>query len=271
MLYAQHRRAAIERRLSDRPCYKALAPLRLTCRLMTLVSIPANPVPDDVVTGAILKTRDGVIAALRALGAAAGPQGHGLPVPGPRRVHREIFRDRARPARARLRGRDARLARAGAVGPRAARTAARAMCGISPNTDRPRNLHAARSCCRIARRRSSRWRIRWAATVLLRAAHAGSRWFDRMVLSAPMIGLPGLRRLTPVAGTVGRAPCGCWGSAAPMFRAATRGHAAATVSSATCSPPIPCAMRATWRCSRRSRRSASAAPTVAWADVGVPA
>jgi lysophospholipase len=32
------------------------------------------------------------------------------------------------------------------------------------------------------------------ATVLLRAASAGQRWFDRMVLLAPMIALPGLRR-----------------------------------------------------------------------------
>jgi lysophospholipase len=32
------------------------------------------------------------------------------------------------------------------------------------------------------------------ATVLLRAAHEGLRWFDRMVLLAPMIALPGLRQ-----------------------------------------------------------------------------
>jgi lysophospholipase len=32
------------------------------------------------------------------------------------------------------------------------------------------------------------------ATVLLRAAHAGYRWFERMVLLAPMIALPGMRR-----------------------------------------------------------------------------
>ena len=36
------------------------------------------------------------------------------------------------------------------------------------------------------------------ATILLRAAHAGgARWFDRMVLLAPMIGLPGMRRSRP--------------------------------------------------------------------------
>src|SRR5215831_15513401 len=32
-------------------------------------------------------------------------------------------------------------------------------------------------------------------TVLLRAAHAGARWFDRIVLLSPMIALPGMRRL----------------------------------------------------------------------------
>src|SRR5437764_1482767 len=32
------------------------------------------------------------------------------------------------------------------------------------------------------------------ATILLRAAHAGHRWFDRTVLLAPMIALPGPRR-----------------------------------------------------------------------------
>lgn len=35
------------------------------------------------------------------------------------------------------------------------------------------------------------------ATVLLRAAHAGLRWFDRMVLLAPMIALPGMPHSRP--------------------------------------------------------------------------
>ena len=34
------------------------------------------------------------------------------------------------------------------------------------------------------------------ATGLLRAAYAGQRWFDRMVLLAPMISLPGMRKMT---------------------------------------------------------------------------
>jgi len=33
------------------------------------------------------------------------------------------------------------------------------------------------------------------ATILLRAAYAGHRWFDRMVLIAPMIALPGMRQM----------------------------------------------------------------------------
>jgi lysophospholipase len=35
------------------------------------------------------------------------------------------------------------------------------------------------------------------ATILIRAAHQGHRWFDRMVLLAPMVALPGVRRSWP--------------------------------------------------------------------------
>jgi lysophospholipase len=35
------------------------------------------------------------------------------------------------------------------------------------------------------------------ATILIRAAQQGHRWFDRMVLLAPMIALPGMRRSLP--------------------------------------------------------------------------
>ena len=121
------------------PCYKARPAPAGSPQLMTLVSIPANPVPDDVVAGTAEDPRRRR-AALCALGAAARPQGHGLPVPGPRRIHREIFRDRARPARARLRGRDARLARAGPVGARAAQSA-QGLCAqllaLSTSTSKP--------------------------------------------------------------------------------------------------------------------------------------
>ncbi len=57
------------------------------------------------------------------------------------------------------------------------------------------------------------------ATVLLRAAHAGQRWFDRMVLLAPMIALPGLRRSRriPLADQV---PAAGGAAARSMFPAA---------------------------------------------------
>ena len=45
--------------------------------------------------------------------------------------------------------------------------------------------------------------------VMLRVAHAGKRWFDRMVLSAPMIDFPGHRMSFS-----GRALCGSCGSTA---------------------------------------------------------
>lgn len=40
------------------------------------------------------------------------------------------------------------------------------------------------------------------ATVLLRAARAGLRWFDRVVLLAPMIALPGMRRMKGIRAVV---------------------------------------------------------------------
>ena len=153
---------------------------------MKLVSIPANPVPDDVVTG-MLKTPDGVIAALCALAAAARPQGHGLHVPGPRRIHREIFRDGARPARARLCGRDARLARAGAVRARAVAIRARAMSATSPSTtatSRPSCSEVVLPDCPPPLFRARPFDGRHGADP---RRHQGSRWFDRMVLTAPMI------------------------------------------------------------------------------------
>ena len=57
------------------------------------------------------------------------------------------------------------------------------------------------------------------AAIGLRACHDGSRWFDRMVLSAPMIGLP-RARFTAWPGR-SRACCAMSGAAAPMCRPVT--------------------------------------------------
>ena len=55
--------------------------------------------------------------------------------------------------------------------------------------------------------------------VMLRVAHAGKRWFDRMVLSAPMIDLPG-RATSFAAVALLREPSPRPGRAAAMFPAA---------------------------------------------------
>ena len=112
-----------------RPAIRRLASRRPA--LMTLVYIPANPVPEGAVSGT-LKTRDGVAIALCALAAAGGAQGHGLPVSRARRVHREIFRDRARPARARFCGGHASTGAGRGFPQRRCAIRARATCAISP-------------------------------------------------------------------------------------------------------------------------------------------
>ena len=79
---------------------------------MTLVSIPANPVPEDVVSGTI-KTPDGAELRFARWAPPAGRKGTVCVFQGRSESDREIFRDRARPARPRFCGGDDRLARAG--------------------------------------------------------------------------------------------------------------------------------------------------------------
>jgi lysophospholipase len=50
------------------------------------------------------------------------------------------------------------------------------------------------------------------ALVLLRAAYAGTRWFDRMLLLSPMIALPGMRRSAPTRVLVRSLRLGGFGS-----------------------------------------------------------
>jgi len=65
--------------------------------------------------------------------------------------------------------------------------------------------------------------------VMLRVAHAGKRWFDRMVLSAPMIDLPGHRTGCRHGCCCGR--CGWPGRVAAIFPAAATRSAARNPSS----------------------------------------
>jgi lysophospholipase len=160
---------------------------------MTLVSIPANPVPEGAVTG-MLKTRDG-----RALRFARWP-----PPPG-RKGTVCLFQGRAEFIEKYFETvRDLR-ARGFAV----ATLDWRGQGGSERALNNKRKGHV---------RNFSDYQVdletfvhevvlpdcpppvfalghSMGATILLRAAYAGQRWFDRMVLIAPMISLPGMRRM----------------------------------------------------------------------------
>ena len=109
---------------------------------MTLVSIPANPVPEDVVIRHHQDARWRRIA-LRALGAAGQPQGHRLRLHRPQRADRKIFRDGAGFARPRFCGGDDRLARAGPLVAALARSAQGLCARFLRLRGRRRDLRAA--------------------------------------------------------------------------------------------------------------------------------
>src|SRR5713226_10072590 len=159
---------------------------------MTLVSIPANPVPDGVVTGA-LKTRDGVSLRFARWSPPPGRKGTVCLFPG-RAEFIEKYFETVRDLRARgfavatldWRGqggsaRALRNRRKGYV-----RNFSQYQIDLETFIhevvlpDCPPPLFALGQSM--------------GATILLRAAYAGHRWFDRTVLLAPMIALRGMRR-----------------------------------------------------------------------------
>src|SRR5262245_50086924 len=159
---------------------------------MDLVSIPANPVPEDVVTG-ILKTPDGIALRFARWAPPPGRKGTVCLFPG-RAEFIEKYFETVRDLRARGfavaaldwrgQGGSARQLR----NPRKGYVRGVAYYDVDLATlsqevvlpDCPPPVFALAHSM--------------GATVLMRAAHQGHRWFDRMVLLAPLIGLPGLRR-----------------------------------------------------------------------------
>jgi lysophospholipase len=159
---------------------------------MDLVSTPANPVPDGVVTGT-LKTPDGVSLRFARWEPPPGRKGTVCLFPG-RAEFIEKYFETVRDLRAR--------------GFAVAMIDWRGQGGSQRLLSNPRKGYV---------RRFSDYDIDLAtfmqeivlpdcpppvfalahsmgATALIRAAYAGHHWFDRMVLLAPLIGLPGLRR-----------------------------------------------------------------------------
>ena len=159
---------------------------------MTLVDIPANPVPEGAVSGTI-KTRDGVEIRFARWAPPPGRKGTVCLFQG-RAEFIEKYFETVRDLRAR---------------------------GFAVATIDWRGQGGSERALRNSRkgyvRRFSDYQIdlesfindvvlpdcppphfalahSMGATVLLRAAHRGLRWFDRMVLLAPMVALPGKRR-----------------------------------------------------------------------------
>ena len=159
---------------------------------MTLISIPANPVPEDVVSG-MLKSRDGVSLRFARWAPPPGRKGTVCVFPG-RAEFIEKYFETVRDLRNRgfavamldwrgqgLSGRALRNSRKGYV---------RSFSDYDMDLDAFVNEVVLPDCPPpfFALGHSM------GATILLRAAFQGHRWFDRMVLLAPMIALPGMRR-----------------------------------------------------------------------------
>jgi lysophospholipase len=168
---------------------------------MKLVSIPANPVPDDAVAGNI-KTSDGVNLRFARFAPPPGRKGTVVVLQG-RAEFIEKYFETARDLRARgfavatfdWRGQglsDRRLSdrRKGYV---------RDFSQYATDLDTVMAQVVLPDCpppiyC-LAHSMG--------AAVVIRACHSGRRWFDRVVLSAPMIGLPP-GRLRTMTGTLAR-------------------------------------------------------------------
>ncbi len=159
---------------------------------MTLVSIPANPVPEDVVTGT-LKTPDGVALRFARWAPPPGRKGTVCLFQG-RAEFIEKYFETVRDLRARgfavatLDWRGQGLSERALSNPRKGYVKDFSRYDIDLDTfirevvlpDCPPPVFALAHSM--------------GATILLRSAHQGHRWFDRMVLLAPMVALPGMRR-----------------------------------------------------------------------------
>ena len=127
---------------------------------MNLVSIPANPVPEDVVTG-MLKTPDGVSLRFARWAPPPGRKGTVCLFPG-RAEFIEKYFETVRDLRARGFAVAALDWRGQGGSQRRCAIRAKAMCAGSPITTSISRPSCMRSCCRIVRRRCSGLRIRWA-------------------------------------------------------------------------------------------------------------
>src|SRR4030081_1060179 len=159
---------------------------------MTLVSIPANPVPDDYVSGTI-KTRDGVSLRYARWAPPPGRKGTVCLFQG-----RAEFIEKYFETERDLRARGFAVAtldwRGQGLSDRALRTSRKGYVKDFSRYDVDLDTFIREVVLPDCPPPFFALAHSMGASILLRAAYQGHRWFDRTVLLAPMIALPGMRR-----------------------------------------------------------------------------
>jgi len=232
---------------------------------MKLVSIPANPVPDDVVAGAI-KTSDGVNLRFARWAPPPGRKGTVVVLQG-RAEFIEKYFETVRDLRARGFAVTTFDWRGQGLSDRALSdrhkgyvrnflnyiTDLEAVMEQVVLPDCPPPIFALAHSM--------------GAAVAVRACHDGSRWFDRMVLSAPMIALPP-GRLTRMAGPLARIMryIGRGGAYVPTADSAVTGTEG-FLGNVLTSDPVRYARNAAIL--EQEPALGLGAPTVAWADASL--
>jgi lysophospholipase len=154
---------------------------------MKLVSIPANPVPDDAVTG-MLKTPDGVTLRFARFAPPAGRRGTVCLLPG-RTEWIEKYFETVRD----LRNRGFAVAildwRGQGLSDRALRDRYKGYVGSFSEFDTDLETFMREVVLPDCPPPIFALAHSMGATILLRAIARGQRWFDRVVLSAPMLGI----------------------------------------------------------------------------------
>jgi len=167
--------------------------------LMRLVSIPANPVPDNVVTGT-LKTPDGVSLRFARFSPPAGRRGTVCIFPG-RTEWIEKYFETVRD----LRNRGFAVAlldwRGQGLSDRALGDRLKGYVGNFSEFDTDLATFMREVVLPDCPPPVFALGHSMGATILIRAAYSGHRWFDRIVLCAPMVGVAFLKSMS-IAGTV---------------------------------------------------------------------
>jgi lysophospholipase len=167
---------------------------------MKLVSIPANPVPDNVVTGA-LKTPDGVALRFARFPPPAGRRGTVCIFPG-RTEWIEKYFETVRDLRARGFAVAILDWRGQGLSDRALGDRQKGYVKSFSEFDTDLETFMREIVLPDCPPPIFALAHSMGATVIIRAAHRGQRWFDRIVLTAPMIGIAFVSSMTIAGGIV---------------------------------------------------------------------